>query len=476
MLKFIRIVFVVLVYSTTYGQVGINTSNPEALTDIGVSNVTSPSVIDGMLIPRIDNFPAINPTNNQNALMVFLNNNIYDVNIDGLDKNYTKGFYYWDQINGDWVRVKTGHNYGPEITDWSVVGNIVKDDDYLGTYNDFPFELKVNNNHQFSITKQGQIIPRNPQLSARFGDTKVPSGQNSISMGINNNADGANSVSIGGQNVRVTSISVDGVAIGQTAAVTEVNGVAYGRQVIVKRETVGIGNQIEAGDRNVLVGNHNYNQFSRDFNVNATGFGYDLGVFNGAILLGSGATANSIKYHSTAIGYNTNSYELRSVTLGAGLSGGAYNQSNLMVLSNVNDFDLNGATLSNPSDGRFKYNVQDNIPGLAFIMDLKPVTYNFDYKKYDKFRGKKDLSIRPEGVVESGFIAQEVEASADKMNYDFDGIIIPKDAENQNYRVAYSKFVVALVKTKQQQQSEIELLKEGLVELKSMLHVVESVN
>jgi len=35
------------------------------------------------------------------------------------------------------------------------------------------------------------------------------------------------------------------------------------------------------------------------------------------------------------------------------------------------------------SDGRFKYNIHEDVKGLDFIMQLRPVTYQFDTKKQE---------------------------------------------------------------------------------------------
>ena len=55
----------------------------------------------------------------------------------------------------------------------------------------------------------------------------------------------------------------------------------------------------------------------------------------------------------------------------------------------------------------------------------------------------------------SGFIAQEVEKVAKEIGYDFDGIHKPEN-DHDNYALAYSQFVVPLVKAVQEQQVEIE--------------------
>ena len=133
---------------------------------------------------------------------------------------------------------------------------------------------------------------------------------------------------------------------------------------------------------------------------------------------------------------------------------------------------------SNPSDARFKNNVKANVPGLDFILKLKPVTYLFDTKKFDahlmqqlpdSLKGSNQDYAKSSAVVHTGFLAQDIEKAAQSIGYDFDGVHIP-DALNptDNYSVAYSQFVIPMVKAIQEQQSEIELVKKENAELKSM--------
>jgi len=59
----------------------------------------------------------------------------------------------------------------------------------------------------------------------------------------------------------------------------------------------------------------------------------------------------------------------------------------------------------------------------------------------------------------SGFIAQEVEAAAQEIGYEFSGIDAPRNA-NDFYGLRYAEFVVPLVKAMQEQQIQIENLKQ----------------
>ncbi|HLP62911.1 tail fiber domain-containing protein [Flavobacterium sp.] len=133
---------------------------------------------------------------------------------------------------------------------------------------------------------------------------------------------------------------------------------------------------------------------------------------------------------------------------------------------------------TNPSDARFKFNVQENVPGLDFIKKLKPVTYNFDTKKFDehlnKNRNREEVATedfsRSTAIVRTGFLAQDVEKICNDLGYNFDGLHIP-DAANptDNYGIAYSQFIMPIVKAVQEQQVIIETQKTELEQLKSEL-------
>lgn len=124
-----------------------------------------------------------------------------------------------------------------------------------------------------------------------------------------------------------------------------------------------------------------------------------------------------------------------------------------------------------PSDARFKYNIHDDgVPGLAFLKKLRPVTYQFDTRKFDEhlMQNMPD-SIRRERLekqdyragsarVQTGFLAQEVERACRELNFEFSGLHVP-ESDVDNYSLAYGSFVPLLVKGVQEQQAEIESLK-----------------
>ena len=95
-------------------------------------------------------------------------------------------------------------------------------------------------------------------------------------------------------------------------------------------------------------------------------------------------------------------------------------------IHNIDNIDSPGLVVYKE---RIKDNIRENVPGLAFITQLKPVTYNLNIRKQyalnknmtsstkqntviaeEDFPGKYDI----EKMTMTGFLAQEVEAAAKK--------------------------------------------------------------
>lgn len=75
-------------------QVGVGTATPNAQLDVRATNQATPSSTDGLLIPKVDAFPATNPGAQQQGMLVYL------TTAAGPD---APGFYYWDFPTLDWI-------------------------------------------------------------------------------------------------------------------------------------------------------------------------------------------------------------------------------------------------------------------------------------------------------------------------------------------------------------------------------------
>ena len=216
-----------------------------------------------------------------------------------------------------------------------------------------------------------------------------------------------------------------------------------------------------------------------------------------------GSNSLSLNVHgnyNTAIGYsaepNNDSYN-NSTALGANSTITASNQ---VRVGDNNVTSIGGyRAWSNLSDGRVKKNIKENVPGLAFINLLKPITYNLNLDEADKIMqrpvikdrngkpvqiSKEDINARriQQQVVCTGFVAQDVEATAKKIGYDFDGVDAAKNSKDL-YGLRYSEFVVPLVKAVQElskmndsKDAKINDLETRLAKLEAMMNVQSSIN
>jgi hypothetical protein len=162
--------------------------------------------------------------------------------------------------------------------------------------------------------------------------------------------------------------------------------------------------------------------------------------------------------------------------------------SNRVVIGNTYVTSIGGyAGWTNFSDGRFKKNVSENVPGLSFIKLLRPVVYTLDVTSLNAQLNKnrkpttEEREARPmptaddfagiaakEKILYTGFVAQEVEAAAKSIGYDFSGVDAPQH-ENDYYGLRYAEFVVPLVKAVQELARENEDLKERISRLEKLI-------
>ena len=275
----------------------------------------------------------------------------------------------------------------------------------------------------------------------------------------------------------------------QKAGRIDANNAFYGYQSGNARTTGGFNtamgyqslDSLTTGDSNTAIGD-------RSLLANTTG--------NCNTAIGSLALSKNISGRfNTAIGYNADVLvpNLENATA----------IGNAAIVSDSNKIRLGNAAVTEVetqfkyttvSDGRFKNKVsEEDIKGLEFIKKLRPVAYNFDTRKFQehitqnmptelrKQYMNKDFSAST-NIRRSGFIAQEVEKAAEETGYNFDGVSKPQDAKG-NYSLAYSQFVVPLVKAvqeldkkneqlqkeKEQQQQKMDQLQQRMEALEKLI-------
>lgn len=142
MKKQLLTLFIIISFSAAFGQVGINTTTPGAQLDVRSSNQAAPANTDGILIPKVDVFPATNPTAAQNGMMVFLATAV---------GAKPPGFYYWDSATSTWTGLALS------TSGWALAGNTgtVPGTDFLGTTDAKDFVFKTNNSERARFTSGG---------------------------------------------------------------------------------------------------------------------------------------------------------------------------------------------------------------------------------------------------------------------------------------------------------------------------------
>jgi len=173
---------------------------------------------------------------------------------------------------------------------------------------------------------------------------------------------------------------------------------------------------------------------------------YTNTIGNNNTAIGSYAFFHGTDYfNSTAIGYNTRITASNQIRLGDS------------AVTSIGGH-VGWTTLS---DMRFKKDVKENVPGLDFIMKLKPVTYYLVMDTIAQFNNTpdslrmKDAEALKGKMLQTGFIAQDVEKAASECGFEFSGVDAPKN-EKDYYGLRYATFVVPLVKAVQEQQTTID--------------------
>ncbi|MCW3109325.1 MAG: hypothetical protein JWQ09_3831, partial [Segetibacter sp.] len=180
------------------------------------------------------------------------------------------------------------------------------------------------------------------------------------------------------------------------------------------------------------------------------------GSYNSAFGTGANVGFGNL-INATAIGANATVNASNTVQIG--------NSAATDVYFGNGTATLHANSVITPSDARFKYNIQSNVPGLDFITKLTPVTYYFDEQKLEEYTKTgyinnniiKPASYNGQKQLHTGFLAQDVEKIANELGYTFDGVHAPAN-DKDHYSLAYSQFIMPLVKAVQEQQLVIEHL------------------
>nr|WP_321236981.1 tail fiber domain-containing protein [uncultured Psychroserpens sp.] len=483
------------------GKIGMNDTSPDARLDIEASNTTSPTNTDGILIPRIDAFPSTNPTANQNGMLVFLNTD--------------NSFYFWNNSTTAWQKMSQIERVndlldGKSDNDGSDNGSSL----FLGVNAGANDDSTDNDNvglgyyalHFNTSGERNTALGSTALISNTTGNDNAAFGRRALywsTTASDNSAFGSLAME---DNTTGTGNSAFGSSVLANNTTGSYNSV-YGSFAMFSNTTGGENTSFgytslyvnTTGSSNSVFGNYAmYNNTTGSSNsvlgnnamfANTTGFsntaigrfvlnGNTTGYFNTAV--GRSALGNiTTGRYNTAIGANsgpTIGLLVNTTSIGYGAQP---TSSNEVRIGNASVGIIGGyASWTLFSDRRLKTNIQDNVVGLEFIKKLRPVSYNYDMNAIARFDKTPDsLRIRDAEIlkaqeIQTGFIAQEVEAAANAVGFDFHGIVKPHDS-NGTYALRYAEFVVPLVKAMQEQQSIIETQEQEISELRNEIEQIK---
>jgi hypothetical protein len=299
-----------------------------------------------------------------------------------------------------------------------------------------------------------------------------------------------------GVNLKQTSSTVVLGAFAFNSADTSSNNVAIGSSAASSYEkgqkNVFVGYNtalgLKDGDDNITIGYQASVGDTADLSVSIGSFagcrgnenifiGHDAGkhnnlaTMNNSTYIGSWAGFFKRANSSTLLGFRSDVLLDGSYTNAMALGNFAIvDASNKVRVGNTSVSSIGGQVgWTTFSDGRYKQQIKDDIPGIEFIKRLKPVSYTIDITSLNKNYYK--ITTADAGTFserQTGFIAQDVERAAQELNFTFSGVDRPQ-AKDGLYGLRYAEFVMPLVKGMQEQQTQIEDLKRQVAELTLLL-------
>lgn len=346
---------------------------------------------------------------------------------------------------------------------WNLTGNAgtVDGTDFVGTTDDVPLNFRVNNRNA------GRLDPKffNSFYGIEAGNSNISGNDNTANgyQALYFNTTGFRNSSVGNYSLYYNTMGSNNTAFGYLSLYSNNSG-GYNTAV-----------GVHAMDANISGYYNTAGGFGALAN-NATGH-YNTSTGTGALL------TNVSGDYNTALGSSAD-VSVSNLTNATAIGNGAIVNASYKVVigDNTPGIVIGGyANWSNYSDGRFKENINENVPGLEFITKLRPVTYTINTKKLDehimqnmpdsvkaKRMQKQEAYAEAATKIQTGFIAQEVEKTAKEIGYNFDGVNAPKNPTD-NYSIAYSQFVVPLVKAVQELSKQNNELKKELDELKELV-------
>lgn len=423
------------------GAAGIGTQSPNTSSLLDIT-----STAKGVLIPRMTKSQRDAIAAPATGLLIY-------------QTNSNAGFYYYAGNGWSPVTPKPG---------WLLKGNsgIDPSANFLGTTDAQPIVIKTNNTEAMRIGSNGNVGIGTTTPSAKLevsGDAVITGVINGIDVGMGGGANNANTA-VGFQSLQSNTTGDDNSAFGNNAlhANTDGNGNSGFGNKSLYANTSGSSNTA-SGYNSMLSNNSGSNNTSNGYYALATNTSGKNNVANGYAALGTNKTGSN----NTALGFNAD-VAADEFTNSTAIGNGA-------IVDASNKVRVGDASVSSyscevnwtaGSDARIKDQVLENVHGLDFINQLRPVTFHYNVSKQYKLMNIAGNAV-PEGgyaiekIAFSGFIAQEVDAAAAKSGYDFSGV----DKSGNIMGLRYAEFVVPLTKAVQELDDKNKNLQSGNEEL-----------
>ena len=282
----------------------------------------------------------------------------------------------------------------------------------------------------------------------------VNGGITAIGSGSQKNSTGSNNTTVGYKTMNANTTGSYNTAIGYEALKNNIGGVsntAIGESALFNTNAslnTGIGLKTlysnTSGNTNTALG-------AAAMFLNTTGsantsIGFESGcifsLYNQCSFLGDSADASiSGLTNAMALGFKAK-----------------VNASNKVQIGNIAVTSIGGQVgWTTFSDRRLKTNINKSKLGLAFILQLNPVTYN--YKANEQ-----------KNIVYTGLIAQDVDAAAKKLGVNFSGV----DKNGEYWGIRYAELTVPLIKATQEMNEMVKAVEKENQELKDRIEKLES--
>jgi hypothetical protein len=297
-----------------------------------------------------------------------------------------------------------------------------------------------------------------------FGAGRGTTARNKVSLGYKAgflSYGGSNNVLVGSLVGAANYFGSDSVIIGQNAGYfTQYGSVGIGAGALrtgTNSSSVGIGTLAicNSGNKTTMTAIGNGAGFT---NTGANT------VFVGDLAGGSAGGGGSVAVGACAGRFGTNT---NTTQIGFYAYDGNYNSNRFVIGKYGHTSAYIYVAWSNVSDSRDKSDV-DNLPnnlGLNFIRKLRPVSFKFDFRREYMYKcgcefGEKDGTLK-RTETNYGFLAQQIEESAQELNVKFDGVSY--DEYNDGYTLKTLELLSPIVKAIQELNNELDIIEQKII-------------